>query len=205
LHQQKSSRLEVRYTVPRRSPDRQVAISLRDKVPRVPGASHTVSREADVGVERLFDVVVAEDVLPHVLHRWGPIPAVAGTRDLTGPWDTPGSTRTVLLADGGSARERVLGWERGRRFEYRVDRFTSALGRLIDHAIGTWEFAETPRGSSFRWTYRFEARGRAAALLLRPFVSLAWSRYMGQCADLTVELAASGWSPGRATAGAAPG
>ena len=85
--------------------------------------SHTVSRELDVSVERTFDVVVAEDVLPKVLHRWGPIPAVSGTRDLTGPWDTPGSTRIVELADGNTVREQVLAWERPRLFEYRTYTF----------------------------------------------------------------------------------
>ena len=37
-------------------------------------------------------MVVAEDVLPKVLHRWGPIPGVLGTRDLTGTWSTPGGS-----------------------------------------------------------------------------------------------------------------
>ncbi len=31
--------------------------------------SHTVKREANVEVQQLFDTVVAEDVLPKVLHR----------------------------------------------------------------------------------------------------------------------------------------
>jgi hypothetical protein len=141
-------------------------------------------------VEHVFDVVVAEDVLPHVLHRWGPIPAVTGTREVTGPWDTPGSERTVLLGDGSSAHERVLRWERPRLFEYRVDRFTSPLGRLVDHAIGIWEFSETERGSSFSWTYTFLAPGGLTAAVLKMFVPVAWARYMHQCADLTVDLAA---------------
>ena len=154
-------------------------------------AAHTVYRELSVDAERLFDVVVAEDVLPFVLHRWGPIPAVTGTRDLTGPWDTPGSARTVLLDDGSTAHEQVLSWERPRRFEYRVDRFTSALGRLVDHAIGRWEFTDTQHGSSLRWTYQFETQGRVAVVSLKLLVGVAWSRYMNQCADLTAQLASS--------------
>jgi Polyketide cyclase / dehydrase and lipid transport len=152
-------------------------------------ASHTVSRELEVGVERVFDVVVAEDVLPRVLHRWGPIPAVTGTQDLSGPWDTPGSQRTVVLEDGSTARERVIVWERPWRFEYRVDQLTSPLGRLFSHAIGSWSFAETGSGSEFRWTYSFHSRGRAAAALLTLVAHTAWARYMGQCADLCVERA----------------
>lgn len=136
--------------------------------------------------------MVAADVLPKVLHRWGPIPAVAGTRDLSGPWDTPGSERTVVLGDGSTARERVLGWERPFRFEYRVDSFTSRLGRLADHATGAWKFSSAgPTSSSFRWTYTFHPRSGVATIALRAFVATAWARYMGQCADLSVQLAAS--------------
>ena len=155
-------------------------------------AAHTVERAAGVAVERLFDTVVGEDVLPKVLHRWGPIPAVKGTRDLTGPWDTPGSERTVVLGDGSTARERVLAWERPLRFEYRVDSFTSRLGGLVDHATGAWDFASSgPGSSSFRWTYAFQARSVPAMVVLRAFVATAWARYMGQCADRCVQLAAS--------------
>jgi polyketide cyclase/dehydrase/lipid transport protein len=142
--------------------------------------------------------VVAEDVLPRVLRRWGPIPAVVGTRGLTGPWDKPGSERTVLLGDGSSVREQVLAWERPRCFEYRVDRFTNPLGRLADHATGRWDFSGSAERSSFCWTYAFEAEGRLAAPLLSLFVRIAWARYMGQCADLCVELAsAADGRPGR--------
>jgi hypothetical protein len=152
-------------------------------------ASHTVSRELSVSSATTFDVVVAEDVLPKVLRRWGPIPGVLGTRDLTGPWDTPGSERTVMLGDGNTARERVLVWERPWRFEYRVDKITAPLGRLVDHAIGSWVFADTARGSRFDWTYSFRARGQVSAALLIALAHTAWARYMEQCADLSVELA----------------
>jgi hypothetical protein len=155
-------------------------------------ASHTVTREAaGVGVERLFDVVVAEDVLPKVLHRWGPIPGVTGTRDNTGPWDQPGSSRIVVLADGNTAREQVLDWMRPTRFAYRVDAFTGAFGRAVDHAVGSWEFTDTGRGSAFRWTYTFTARGRVSAALLVAGVPLGWARYMEQCADRCAQLAAT--------------
>lgn len=151
--------------------------------------SHTVTRDTTATVERIFDVVVAEDVLPKVLHRWGPIPAVTATRDLTGPWDTPGSQRTVVLGDGSTAREEVLVWERPRRFEYRVDRITGVLGRRVDHAIGVWEFATTADGAAFEWTYTFHPRNRTGAALLAVLARTAWARYMAACADRCVVLA----------------
>lgn len=158
----------------------------------MPSASHTVIRTAPVEVGRLFDTVVAEDVLPKVLHRWGPVPAVVGTRELTGPWDTPGSQRTVELSDGSTAREQVLVWRRPTRFEYRVDSFTNPLGRFVDHALGSWEFAGAGSGAAFEWTYTFHTRSRGAALLLAVFVRTVWARYMAQCADLCVQLASGG-------------
>jgi hypothetical protein len=147
-----------------------------------------VRRSADAPVERLFDVIVAEDVLPKILHRVGPVPAVVGTRDLTGPWDTPGSQRTVVLDDGSTAREEVLEWVRPERFRYRVDSFTSPIGRLADHAIGEFTVSE----GGFAWTYAFAPSNAAAGLVLRPFVRFAWSRYMARCADAIVALAQAG-------------
>jgi hypothetical protein len=154
--------------------------------------AHTVSREAAASVERLFDVVVAEDVLPQVLRGYGPVPGVSGTRDLTGPWDTPGSTRTVVLDDGNTAREQVLGWERPRRFTYRVDRFTSAIARLVDHGTGHWQFASSDNGSRFSWTYTFVTRNALSARLMAPFVHGVWGRYMTRCAERCVALAEGG-------------
>lgn len=155
-------------------------------------ASHTVAREAPVPLERLFDVVVAEDVLPHVLHRVGPVPGVSATRDLTGPWDTPGFSRTVVLDDGSTARETVLRRERPDRFEYQVQELTGGFGRLVDHAIGSWSFSATgPDASRFTWTYTFFGRGRWADVVLAVVTRTAWARYMARCADRCVERAAA--------------
>lgn len=152
--------------------------------------AHTVFRTAAVEVETLFDVVVAEDVLPHVLHRWGPIPAVVGTQALTGPWSRTGSERTVLLSDGNTARERVLVWERPARFEYQLDSLTGRFGRLFDHAFGSWTFAATGDGRSrLRWTYTFYVPGVLAAGVMQIVAWSAWARYMEQCADLCVARA----------------
>jgi hypothetical protein len=151
--------------------------------------SHTVSREAGVPVEQLFDVVVAEDVLPKVLHRYGPVPGVRGTRDLTAPWTAPGAQRTVLLDDGTTAVERLEVFERPHRFEYRVDSFSGVLRRLVDHGAGRWTFASTPAGSRFDWTYTFVPRRAWIGPALSGFVRLGWAGYMARCADRCVALA----------------
>jgi hypothetical protein len=153
------------------------------------GVACSLDRELPVRVEAAFDTVVAQDVLPYVLHRVGPVPAVAGTRELTGPWDTPGSTRTVELDNGQTVRETVTVWLRPVRFEYRVDGFGPPLGWLVDHAIGSWLFEPAGRTSRFRWTYTFVPRHWWVRPLLFAFVRLFWRRYMEACADRLVQRA----------------
>jgi hypothetical protein len=109
-----------------------------------------------VGVERAFDVVSAEDVLPSVLKRFGPIPAVKATADLSGPWRTPGASRTVLLSDGGSVHEELTDYERPAYFAYRVTGFPPPFGRLVRSARGRWWFAGDESRTLIRWTYSFE-------------------------------------------------
>src|SRR5579875_2500134 len=137
-------------------------------------AAYTVTRTADIPLERLFDAVVAEDVLPKVLHRYGPVPAVRETRDLTGPWTCPGSSRTVVLQNGRTARETLRVFERPHRFEYCVDCLRGPLGPFVDHAIGCWVFDEAPVGSRFTWTYTFVSGHRTLTVPLRLFARLAW-------------------------------
>jgi len=84
------------------------------------------ARDTKVDRSRLFDVVVAEDVLPKVLTRYRLVPVV-GTSGNTGPWDQPGSVRTVHLAGGASAREKVTAFERPTYFAYRLSDFTFAI------------------------------------------------------------------------------
>lgn len=153
-------------------------------------ARYTVERELLVPVETTFDVVVAEDVLPHVLRRWGPVPGVAGTRDLDGPWDTPGSSRVVVLEDGRTVRETVLAWQRPGHFAYRVTDFEGALGRLVDHAVGEWSFeARGPGASWLRWRYTLCPRAWWAVPAVQLFARTAWAGYMEQCATRCVERA----------------
>ena len=54
-----------------------------------------------------FDAIVPID-LTAMMRGMGPLPAVTGVRDQTGPWDVAGSARTVELSDGTTVDERIL-------------------------------------------------------------------------------------------------
>lgn len=129
----------------------------------------------------VFAAVAAEDVLPKVLTGYGPVPAVIGTADRTGPWDVPGSRRTVRLADGGSAQEQVTHYRAGQYFAYRVSDFTNPLRFLVSHARGEWTFEPAPGGTRVCWTYTFVASNRLATVPLAAVAQLLWRGYMDVC------------------------
>ena len=91
-------------------------------------------------IQEVFDFVAAEGVLPEVLTGFGLVPGVVSTSDVTGPWDTPGSSRTVHLAGGSTAHEEVKEYGRPSYFAYRVSDPTFSLRYLMAHARGQWWF-----------------------------------------------------------------
>lgn len=147
-------------------------------MPPRPTISTTVTTTAPVPRAPLFDLFIPV-ALPEILTGWGPIPAVTATSDQTGPWDQPGSTRTVHLADGSTACERVTDCTTPAYFAYVVSDFTNPIKYLAREGRGQWWFDEAGAGATHvRWTYTFEARSRAAGLLLAPVVHAAWQRFM---------------------------
>ena len=129
-------------------------------------------------IEASFDFVTAEDVLPKVLHRYGPVPAVVRTVVLDGPeWDRSGCFREVHLDDGSMLHEQIDQLERPFTFSYDVTPQTGMLRHVIGSARGEWEFAETNDRTETTWTYRFRPRSS----LLTPVVwifSKVFQRYM---------------------------
>lgn len=137
----------------------------------------TVEAIAHAPLELAFDVILPID-LPSVFHRVGPLPGVAAVRDQTGDWDAPGQTRTIVLGDGSTARERLTEVDRPDGFAYVVGPFSGPLRWLVDDAEGRWELwgDEADGTTSIRWTYAFRPRG-AAEPLVRRVVAPLWRRY----------------------------
>jgi hypothetical protein len=157
----------------------------------VPTVATTASVRVPAPREALFAWFIPIE-LPRILHRYGPIPAVVRTSGQSGPWDVVGSGRTVHLGDGSTARERVTGCERPQSFAYTVDGFSGPVRHLVREGRGRWRFepaADDPDATEVRWTYAFEARSRAAALLLTPVVKLAWRGFMRRALGRLARLA----------------
>jgi hypothetical protein len=116
--------------------------------------------------------------LPDILLGYGHLPAVVRTTGQTGPWEQPGSRRTVHLADGNTAQEEVVACEPARYFAYRVSEFTNILRYFTREAEGRWWFEEAGDCTEVKWTYTFLARSVLARALLFPIVKLLWKGYM---------------------------
>ncbi len=141
---------------------------------------------------RAFDFITADDVLPKILTGYGPLPAIVGTSEQGGPWNTPGSSRVNHVADGTALREQVTAYAWPTVFEYRIWNFGHPLLRLLAReARGVWQFTERDGGTHVRWTYTWEARNAAAVLPLAAFTSVLWRGYMDRCLENSVRLLAA--------------
>ena len=107
------------------------------------------------------------------------LPGVAKTSGTTGPWDVPGSSRTVHLTDGNTATEQVTAADTPDYFAYLVTGFSHPLVRmLVKEGRGQWWFTDAPSGTHLKWSYAFVPASALAAPLLVPVVKFAWNRSM---------------------------
>jgi Polyketide cyclase / dehydrase and lipid transport len=116
--------------------------------------------------------------LRDILLGYGPLPAVVRTTGQTGPWEQPGSRRTVHLADGNTAQEEVTACEPPHYFAYRVSGFTNILRHFTSGAEGQWWFEEAGDSTEVKWSYTFHARSVLTGVLLFPIAKLLWNGYM---------------------------
>jgi hypothetical protein len=151
--------------------------------------NHTARLEVAVTQEQFipddlsegFDFVAAQDVLPKILTGYGLVPGVASTSNVSGPWDRPGSTRTVHLLDGSTVHEGITHYDRPAYFAYRVSEPTFLLKYLMSHAQGQFWFVETEGGTQMKWTYTFHATNWLTKIPLQLFVRTQWQGYMDVC------------------------
>jgi Polyketide cyclase / dehydrase and lipid transport len=137
-----------------------------------------VERYVAAPLEVTFATIVPIE-LATVFPGFGPLPAVAATREQSSAWDRVGATRIVELSDGTAVREELTAYEAPRFFAYRVGPFGGFAGLVIGHADGTWWFTDGgPRGTHVRWRYEFTLRGsRPVALLARVVIERLWRAY----------------------------
>ena len=144
-----------------------------------PGA--TVELLATTSLDWTWKILVPIDPA-RFYPKFGPIPATIAVREQSGPWDSVGQTRKLVLSDGGHVIETITDVEKPHAasafFAYELTDFQKLFKVLVDHARAEWTYTEQPGGTLVHWTYTFVPRrgwGWAVSLIVR----LWWGSYMG--------------------------
>lgn len=140
------------------------------------GTSATATAMATATPQQAYDISGPLD--PTAFYpRSGALPAVIEVRDQSGPWDTVGQTRRLMLSDGGHVIETITDANSPTYFAYELSDFQKLFGALVKGARAEWRFAREVEGTSIRWTYTFfgkPGRGWIIAII----VTLLWAPYM---------------------------
>lgn len=144
------------------------------------------SRVVAVSVDTAFAITLPVE-LPRVFRRWyGPIPPIKEVRDQTGPWATPGQTRTIALKGGGTMHEELTEVTSS-SFSYRITNVTGALAPLVDHVDGEWRFTPSGTGTEITWSWVLYPK----SALVRPGVALLGKLWMGYARRSLEDLGAT--------------
>lgn len=140
------------------------------------------SRAYPLAVEEAFDLVLPLDLSRLFDRRYAAIPAIRSVRDQSGTWGTPGQTRTIVLADGGTMHEHLLEVSRPGRFGYRIGAITGPMKPLATGLDGVWSFEPAGTGVRITWSWTLQPAGRLGELAM-PLFSRMWRGYARQAFD----------------------
>lgn len=122
--------------------------------------------------ERVFDFIVAEDVVLHFLKT---PPAIAAIENQSGTWDHAGASRTVVMENGNRLLETIVAFQRPYLFHYMLENFSGApLEGMVNEAIAT--FIVQPYGprAHVNWHYAFRPASDARLADTRAFMQDVW-------------------------------
>ena len=140
------------------------------------------SRSYPVEVERAFDELMPIDLTALFDRRYAAIPPIRSVEDQAGVWGTPGQTRTIRLADGGSMREELTEVTRPARFVYRISDVTGPMKPLVASLEGAWLFEPAGTGVRVTWSWTVQPAGRLGRLAM-PVFRRMWQGFARQGFD----------------------
>lgn len=143
------------------------------------GAAHLVSSSADFAVapEVAYDALVAAPLEELFTQRSGPIPPVARCEDPRGTWGEPGASRRVVLADGSTNLETLVGADRDDLdYRYQLTEFTGPFRFLVGAVDGRFDFEPVGESTRVTWSWALHPANPVGALLL-PLIGRFWQRW----------------------------
>ena len=134
------------------------------------------SRVIPVPVETAFSAALSLPLPQLYRRRYGPMPPIVEVRDQQGAWETPGQTRVLVTADGGSMREEMLSIDPPHRFVNRLTVLTGPFKPLVATVEESWTFAALGGATQASWEWNLVPRTAVAGLLV-PVVGRLWRGY----------------------------
>ena len=135
------------------------------------------STVVDSSPEAAYDTLVAAPLEELFTSRSGPIPPVARCDGQVGEWGTLGQSRTVVLADGSSNLETLVGADRAALdYRYRLSDFTGPFKALITGVDGQFTFVPEGTGTRVTWSWKMHPVNPVTGALL-PVVGFFWRRW----------------------------
>lgn len=109
----------------------------------------------------------------------GPIPAL--TRIELHGEPALDAERSVHSADGAVLRERITGFEFGKRHTYTLSGLRPPLAWLVRQGDAEWRFDGDDEGTRVRWAYAFTLTSPLAWPIAAPLLGLFMHRAMRDC------------------------
>ena len=138
--------------------------------PYLLSTSHVVPSSIERAMAVLFDVRL-EDLFTE---RGGLIPHIKETRG--DRWSEVGDTRTVVLADGSTNTETLVGLERPTSYRYRLSDFTGPMRMLVERVDGEFMFSPSGDGTRATWSWAVYPKNGLTRLTM-PLLGRSWRTF----------------------------
>jgi hypothetical protein len=126
--------------------------------------------------EDAYDALVGAPLDELLGDRSGPIPPVKECRGQDGPWGQVGQTRTIVLGDGGTILETLVGADRSTRdYRYRLTDITGPMKALTRRIDGRFSFEPAGGGTTVTWTWSVHPTN-AIIRLAMPLFNVFWQQ-----------------------------
>lgn len=142
-----------------------------------------------VPVESAYELVRGASLAELFGKRYGVIPPVREVRDQSGPWSSPGETRTIALGDGTRLRQELVRVDPHTAIDYRLTDVRGPMRTLVAGVDGRWRFAPDADGTRVTWTWTFRPTSTVTGRLM-PVLARSWRGYARRGLDLLARPAA---------------
>jgi hypothetical protein len=121
------------------------------------------SRVVAVPPALAFERLMAAPQQEVFARRYAAFPAVREVVDAPDAWDTPGQSRTIVLADGGSLHLTITAVDPPHGFTYLLDDIRGTLRPFARSIDGAWTVAPEVDGSRIGWSWTLHPKSHSKA------------------------------------------